>query len=212
MESGPTTYFATGRENTARQLARAENGILVGERNAVMLPGFDFGNSPTEVEQVNFSGKTVVHTTSAGTCGLLACANADEIITGAFVNAGAVAEYIRSSGHEEVSLVALGTAGVERSLEDTMCAMFIKNEVEEYPNSFATLKKFLATIPSAAKFFDPAADYAPERDFELCMELDRFSYVLKADPVDEDTVRLVRIDVQDVRSEYGTPHESADRR
>lgn len=40
--------------------------ILVGERHGKILPGFDYGNSPSQIKNVDFSGKTVVHT-SAGT-------------------------------------------------------------------------------------------------------------------------------------------------
>ena len=35
-----------------------------------------------------------------------------------------------------------------------MCAMYLKNELEDYPNSFKTLKTFLAGVDSAEKFFD----------------------------------------------------------
>ncbi|GAB7023022.1 2-phosphosulfolactate phosphatase [Salidesulfovibrio brasiliensis] len=193
VDNGASEYYAVASEESARRLASERGAYLMGERNAVPLPGFDFGNSPTVIENVDFSGKPLVHTTSAGTQGLIASSGADEIITGAFVNAGAVAEYIARGNHDTVTLVALGTGGVERSMEDTMCAMYIKNAVEDYPNSFEALKKFMATIPSAQKFFDPEKEYAPERDFELCMELDRYDFVLGAEPFEEDAVRLVRV-------------------
>ena len=38
----------------------------------------------------------------------------------------------------------------------------------------AGLRETLRAAPAAAKFFDPAADWAPERDFELCTAVDRF--------------------------------------
>jgi len=74
-----------------------------------------------------------------------------------------------------------------------MCAMYLKNELEDYPNSFVTLKKFLAGVDSAEKFFDETKEYAPERDFELCMELDRFDFVLQAIPRQDGSVRLKKI-------------------
>lgn len=192
VDNGANEYYAVASEQSARRLAAEHDAILMGERDAIPLPGFDFGNSPSVIENVDFSGRALVHTTSAGTRGLLAASGAEEVITGAFVNAGAVAEYISHCRHDVVTLVALGTAGRERSMEDTMCAMYIKNAVENYPNSFEALKKFMMTIPSAEKFFDPEKDYAPERDFELCMELDRYDFVLKAEPFADDAVRLVR--------------------
>lgn len=76
-----------------------------------------------------------------------------------------------------------------------MCAMYLKNELEEYPNSFETLKTFLAGVDSAEKFFDETKTYAPERDFELCMALDAFDFVLRAHPESEGIVRLEKIKV-----------------
>lgn len=198
VDNGAGEYLAAGSEDTARRLAGEKEALLIGERDAVMLPGFDFGNSPAEIENTDFGGRGIVHTTSAGTQGLLAASGADEIITGSFVNAGAVARYIEASGHEQVTLVALGTAGRERSMEDTMCAMYIKNEVEGYPNSFDALKKYLSTIPAAAKFFDPEMTHAPERDFELCTALDSYEFVLRAEPEEDDAVRLSRVDAAEV--------------
>ena len=39
----------------------------------------------------------------------------------------------------------------------------------------------LRRSPSARKFFDPACDWAPERDFELCTQVDAFDFVLLRD-------------------------------
>lgn len=193
VENGAQDYLAVADVDLARRLAGERGGILMGERDCIMIEGFDYGNSPTEIEHADFSGRTVVHTTSAGTQGLLACTGADEVLTGSFVNAGALVGYLRARDPEMVTLVAMGTAGVMRAQEDMMCAMYLKNALEDYPNSFETLKSFLAQVDSAQKFFDPEKTYAPERDFELCMALDRFDFVLRAAPHVDGAVRLERV-------------------
>lgn len=190
VDNGVTEYYAVDKVELARTIARQCQAILIGERNCIKVEGFDYGNSPTEVEHIDFSGKTLVHTTSAGTKGLLACTKADEVLTGSFVNAKAIVNYIRSQDPEKVTLVAIGTGGVMRAQEDMMCAMYIKNELEGYPNSFETLKTFLSKVDSSEKFFDESKAYAPKRDFELCMELDRFDFVLKAQSHPSGGVRL----------------------
>lgn len=195
VDNGVEDYIAVGEIELARKLAAERNGVLVGERDAIKIEGFDFGNSPTEIENVDFSGRTLIHTTSAGTQGLVAAREADEVITGSFVNARAIVEYIRSREPELVTVVAMGTGGEIRAQEDMMCAMYLKNELEEYPNSFDTLKKFLAGVDSAEKFFDESKDYAPERDFDLCLTLDRFDFVLQAVPRNDGSVRLEKITV-----------------
>jgi 2-phosphosulfolactate phosphatase len=53
----------------------------------------------------------------------------------------------------------------------------------------------LRAAPAAAKFFDPAASWAPEADFGLCAAVDRFDFVLRLAAADADGVRaLERVD------------------
>ena len=33
--------------------------VLIGERNGKILPGFDFGNSPSDVDKIDFTNKTI---------------------------------------------------------------------------------------------------------------------------------------------------------
>ena len=82
--------------------------ILIGERNERVPPGFDFGNSPTHIQNKDFRGKTIIHTTSAGTQGLVNATHSTERITGSFVNAPAIINYIRTQKPEKVSLVCMG--------------------------------------------------------------------------------------------------------
>lgn len=155
--------------------------LLMGERDTIKLPGFDYGNSPAEIETADIKGRTIVHTTSAGTQGLAAAeTSADEVVTGAFVNAGAVARYAAASGHGRVTFVAMGTAGVEPSDEDTLCAEYLAGLMRGKSPDFEPIRNRLKTIPSAAKFFDPAQVQAPERDFALCTGLDAFDFVLQS--------------------------------
>jgi 2-phosphosulfolactate phosphatase len=51
----------------------------------------------------------------------------------------------------------------------------------------------LRETPSARKFFDPDATWAPERDFELCTDADRFDFVLRLHPCSEAAGQLQAI-------------------
>ena len=75
--------------------ARHPGAILCGERGGAIIEGFDFGNSPSVVANQDFTGKTVIHTTSAGTQGIVNAVGADEILGGCLVNAKAIACYIQ---------------------------------------------------------------------------------------------------------------------
>ncbi|TES91495.1 MAG: 2-phosphosulfolactate phosphatase [Candidatus Cloacimonadota bacterium] len=168
--------------------------ILMGERGGKKPEGFDYGNSPTQIEHVDFSDKVIVHSTTAGTKGLVNAKNADEIITGSFVNAHAVIGYIVAKELEEVSLVCMGKAGIAPSDEDTLCAQYLKNVLENRPHDFQKTIDYLRSYESAQKFFDPEMPWAPERDFELCLSLNKFPFVLKTEPYRNGLICLKKVE------------------
>ncbi len=153
--------------------------ILAGERHGKILPGFDVGNSPSELIKLDFKGKTVVHTTSAGTQGIANADGADEILGASLVNARATAEYIKKSGAQVVSLVCMGLEAKSETEEDTLCARYIKSILEgESLDMVSEIEDLKRT--SGAKFFDKAQnDVFPEADFGMCTELDKFDFVMR---------------------------------
>ncbi len=156
--------------------------LLVGERGGVMVGGFDFGNSPSLIAAADVRGRTIVHTTSAGTQGLVGAVQADEVITGAFVNAGAIARYIRQSGADEVSLIAMGLGGTELADEDTLCAAYLRDLVQGRTTDFEEIRRYLAEDSTTGRFLDLVGEAsAPAEDFDYCMALDRFDFVLRAE-------------------------------
>jgi len=172
----------TAEIEVARQLKRENpNALLIGERHAKPLPGFDCGNSPTELERFDVIGRTLIHTTHSGTQGLANAAHADEVITGALVNAGAIVRYIEQRRPEQVSLVRMGHEARERCDEDDLCAELIGARLRGEAFDVGSIRDRLRTANSAQKFFDPVCDWAPERDFELCTAVDLFGFVLRLD-------------------------------
>ena len=170
--------------------------ILIGERRGIMLEGFDYGNSPTQIEKIDFSGKTVVHTTSSGTQGIANAKNAKEILTGSLVNAKAIAEYIKMQNPEEVSLVCMGNGGESEAREDTLCAEYIKSLLEGKDLNLNYEIENLKNI-AGKRFFDPKLqDIFPERDFYLATELNKFNFVLKLEKDNEGMNYIKRIDVK----------------
>jgi len=159
--------------------SRHPDYILVGERNGQQLNAADYGNSPSEIELVDFSGKTVVLTTTSGTQGLLHATSADQVITGALVNADAIVQYIINNNPEQVSLVCMGDRLQSECAEDTLCAEYIKNRLNALCFDFQFLINSLRNAKSARKFFDVNCLWAPQRDFELCVEHNRFDFVLR---------------------------------
>ncbi|MDP4183738.1 MAG: 2-phosphosulfolactate phosphatase [Bacteroidota bacterium] len=158
--------------------------LLIGERNERIVPGFDFGNSPTHILNKNFTGKTIIHTTSAGTQGIVLADHADEIITGSFVNASAIIEYIRRQNPETVSLVCMGYSTKYPADEDTTLAEYVKNGLEGKPNDFGEMIERIRR-GTGARLLDPHNyEWSPSSDFVLCLSLNRFNYILKVEKKD----------------------------
>ena len=155
--------------------------ILLGERHEKKVDGFDFGNSPSEFIGYDLTGKSIVHTTSAGTKGLTKAVKASEIITGSFVNVKAIIQYILRKKPEKVSLVAMGYKAEITADEDILCAQYIKNELEGKPNDFEEMKTIIKK-GTGKRFFNPAnTKHSPPADFDLCLYINKFSFVLKAE-------------------------------
>ena len=155
------------------------DAVLIGERKGVMLPGFDYGNSPSQIENIDFNGKTVIHTTSSGTQGIVNAVNAEEIITGSLVNAKAISKYIKNRGIEDVSLVAMGLDSKAPIEEDTLCALYIKSLLEDNPMDLTEAIEGLK-LTSGAKFFKKEMQNVfPKKDFELCTQVDKFDFVIR---------------------------------
>lgn len=153
--------------------------LLMGERNEIKPEGFDYGNSPSQLPAKGLQGKTIVHTTSSGTQGIAAAVNASEIITGSFVNAGAIVKYIRSKNPGQVSLVCMGYACEYPTDEDTLCAEFIRSKLLGIPARFSEIVEIIRK-GSGARFFDVSKqEWAPQEDFDLCLYLNRFDFILK---------------------------------
>lgn len=169
--------------------------ILVGERDEKKIESFDFCNSPTEMLTGKIPGKTMIHTTTAGTRGILSAVQATETLGAGLVNASATARYILMKKPEKVTLVAMGYRAKERADEDILCAEYIKDRLSgketDISDKIVKLKE-----GSGKRFFDPAnLSFSPPTDFFLCTDTDKFSFALRAVINPAGYAELVRIDI-----------------
>lgn len=101
--------------------------LLAGERNAQRLDGFDFGNSPLEMDKEQLRGREMVLCTSNGTQAVAASHHAKNVITAAFVNMAAVINQLDSL-EDDISIICSGTNG-RFSLDDTLAASVLVNRL-----------------------------------------------------------------------------------
>jgi 2-phosphosulfolactate phosphatase len=196
VDAGAVRIIATSEVSEAFQLKKKyKNSVLVGERDEKKIEGFDFGNSPTEIIKADLTGKTVIHTTTAGTQGLINAIKADTVLTGSFVNAGAIVKYIKTLDPDHVSLVAMGYRATCSAEEDLMCAEMIETELRN--------ERFIPDIritnlknTSGKRFFNPVnIDFSPPTDFFLCTMINKFNFVLEAKRRSDGNIDLMKIEI-----------------
>ncbi len=196
FDSGAAAIIATGSiEEAFRLKTKYRNSVLVGERDERKIEGFDFGNSPTEILMADLNGVTVIHTTTAGTAGLLNASEASPVITGSLVNAAAVARFISSLNANEVTLVAMGYRGEVSAEEDLLCARIIADRLSSGQTDFSREIASLQETSGKRFFKSENLEFSPPSDYFLCTMSDRFGFVLKATKRYDGNIDLMKTEV-----------------
>jgi 2-phosphosulfolactate phosphatase len=189
MEQRPRSCTLCADLDYFRQLKEGRpDTVCIGERGGEKLSFADHGNSPSEIARQTFTGKDVVMNTSAGTQGMMYAVNATDRICGSFANVGAILAYIHSQKPSRLSLVC--TNDYTEVNEDTVLAEYIREALTGQSPSLEETVERLRLHPCSAWFFDPSRLSHPLEDIEYCLQPDRYSFVLRADSRDKNTVRL----------------------
>lgn len=101
--------------------------LLCGESHTLPPPGFDLGNSPGQFDAKKHAGMTVFMSTTNGTRAIVAARSAAVVLTGALVNAGAVAKKALAE-NRDVTLLCAGSDG-QPSMEDLLGAGAVINSL-----------------------------------------------------------------------------------
>jgi 2-phosphosulfolactate phosphatase len=174
LASGYQRVLCCAEIEEARALAETEGPArLAGERRLEHIEGFDFGNSPRELEG-EAAAETLILSTTNGTRLLVAAAERFErVYVGSLLNLEAVAAAVRASG-EDVAVLCAGVLG-ELALDDAYCAGRIAEALGGEPKdsaqaairlarSFPTALEALAAGRSAANL----RRHGMESDLEVC--------------------------------------------
>ena len=149
LASGYKRVLCCAEIDEARSLAETEGPAkLAGERRLEHIEGFDFGNSPRELEGEP-AAETLILTTTNGTRLLVAAAERFEhVYVGSLLNLDAVAAAARQSG-EDVAVLCAGVLG-ELALDDAYCAGRIAETLGGEPADSARAAILLArSFPNA---------------------------------------------------------------
>ena len=114
--------------DSARHAAAGFDGprLLCGENACLAPPGFDLGNSPGQFVSEH-AGATLFMCTTNGTRAIIAARTAPVVLTGALVNAAAIAQRLVRE-RREVVLLCAGTNGTV-AMEDVLGAGAVLHEL-----------------------------------------------------------------------------------
>lgn len=118
---------ARRRLNPQILLGGERDGLRITAQQTGSVP-FDFGNSPREYTAARVKGRSIVTTTTNGTRAIQACAGAEAVLVGSFLNLSPTADWIRRRTLQKLVLVCAGT-GQAMAYEDVLCAGALCDQV-----------------------------------------------------------------------------------
>ena len=167
------------------QLGKHLSCITAGERDGQIAPGLQYGNSSFEYPREFIQGKILVLTTTNGTklLHMALAKGATEIITGSFLNLGAVCDHLVA----EQKNVILACAGWKDrvNMEDTLFAGAVVSRIREhftincdashiaenlYGNAKGDLFEFMKA--NDASHYHRLMGFGLERDIRHCLTPD----------------------------------------
>jgi len=137
LRNGAAAIIPVSEISEALEIQKKRPRVLTaGERHGVKIrvegQEFDFGNSPLEFLPEKVKGRTIVSTTTNGTRALRACAHANTVLAGAFLNLSATANFLRGKQFQTIVLVCAGTRE-NPALEDIIAAGALCDELKQGP-------------------------------------------------------------------------------
>ena len=153
--------------------------LCMGEVAGIMPDGFDLGNSPFQASNADVRGRTLVHSTQAGTVGVTAARKAERVYAGSLVIARATAETVLSHRPELVTIVAMGDGGMARTDEDEQCAMYLKNLIQGRSPDLDAVKALVLAGEQSQKYDDPSLPHFHPKDREMAVEVDSVPFAIR---------------------------------
>ena len=158
--------------------------ICMGEVEGRAPAGFDLGNSPFEASRIDFAGKTILQRTSAGTQGMTAANFADRRYAASLVTASATARAMLKRASGRITVVAMGKNALDRTDEDEVCALHLRNLLEGRPGDPAAVRRMILAGGEVARFHDPSRPWLHPEDVDIALDIGRYDFAIGIDVED----------------------------
>ncbi|MEW6402069.1 MAG: 2-phosphosulfolactate phosphatase [Chloroflexota bacterium] len=176
---GVEKIYPVGTVDEALQLKKENQGMLAcGEVGGIPPAGFDLGNSPTQVLELDLRGCTLVQRTGAGTQGIVRSVKAEQMVAASFVVADATVKYVQRLVPQEVTFVITGQYDEGSGDEDQACAEYLEILLRGENTDPAPFLKRVEESRDAKLFENPARPEFPFSDIAYCTALDRFDFAM----------------------------------
>lgn len=170
-------YPVSGVDEALTLKSQFPNALACGEVGGIPPEGFDFGNSPTQTDALDLTGRVVVQRTGAGTQGVVRSVNASQMVAASLVVAGATVKYIRSIQPDEVSFVVTG-ATYDGGAEDQACAEYLEALLCGHSPDAAPYLERVRRSRDGSQFLNGGHPHAPVTDLGHCLSVDKFDFAM----------------------------------
>lgn len=173
---------ATASEGFALQRQLPEALLVGAVGGGAAIPGYDFGNSPSQLQGADLRGRSLIHCTAAGVRGLQRFQAAPLLFGSGLVTARATAEAILAAGVDQVTLVITGEWVDRDGDEDAACADYLEALLRGRDPDPEPYAERVRQSDFGRRFGAPDQPHLPLADLELCAAVDRFPFALRARP------------------------------
>ncbi len=171
--------LVSGVEESFALREKMSDCILIGEVDGVKVPGFDFGNSPSQIEGHDLHNKQVIQRTTAGTQGVVFATQANIILATGLVTISATVRYIKKLNPSQITLIQTGFfVGQDWGDDDVACADAIECLLLNQTVSWKTITQRVRASRSGT-YYDGSGPHFPSQDLEMALEIDRFNFAMR---------------------------------
>lgn len=182
-------YPVSGVAAAQTLLGRLPHAVSIGAvGGGDPLPGFDFGNSPSQLMRADLAGANVVMTTAAGVRGLQRFHRARRLYATSLVCARATADAIRAAGAEDICFVITGEWIDRDGDEDIACADYIEALLRGEPAAPEAYARRVRDSEFGRRFTAGTWPNLPGADLDLAAQADLFGFAM---PVSREGGQLV---------------------
>jgi 2-phosphosulfolactate phosphatase len=142
-------------------------------------PGFDFGNSPSQLMNARLTGKNIVMSTAAGVHGLQRFHHARRLYAASLVCAKATADAIRTAGAKEVCFVITGEWVDRDGDEDIACADYIEALLRGETVAPEDFSRRVRASDFGQRFTAGTWPNLPIADLDLAAHADLFGFAMQ---------------------------------